>query len=51
MKTKFLFVILMMFAVAAKSQVSDSLNNVYKNSADELLSKDSKLTIWWLRSN
>jgi hypothetical protein len=45
MKTKFLFVALMMFAVIAKSQVSDSLNNVYKNSADELLSKDSKLTI------
>ncbi len=45
MKKKFLVVALMMFAVIAKSQVSDSLNNVYKNSADELLSKDSKLTI------
>ncbi len=46
MKTKFLFVALMLFAVIAKSQVSDSLNNnIYKNSADELLSKDSRLTI------
>ena len=45
MKTRFFLVAMMLFAVIAKSQDSDSLTNVYQNSADIMLSKDSRLTI------
>jgi len=45
MKTRFFLVAMMLFSLAAKSQNSDSLNNIYRNSAELMLLKDSKLTI------
>lgn len=45
MKTKIILAIILLFSVRAGAQISDSLNNTYKNSAEQLMIKDGKLTI------
>ena len=45
MKTKIILVGMLLFSVYANAQISDSLQNTYQNSADELMIKDGKLTI------